>query len=57
MTVSPNPFADSPRQELDLEFLESNTVLVSGRAADGSDFFVRDPSSPAGVRGGAGPVS
>ena len=33
VTVSPNPFADALRQELDLE---SNTVLVSGRTADGT---------------------
>ena len=33
VTVAPNPFAESLRQELDLE---SNTVLVSGRAADGT---------------------
>lgn len=32
VTVSPNPFAVSLRQELDLE---SNTVLVSGRTAEG----------------------
>ena len=33
VTVSPNPFADSLRQELELE---SNTVRVSGRTADGT---------------------
>jgi len=38
VTVSPNPFADSLRQELDLE---SNTVRVSGLAADGAAVNLR----------------
>lgn len=32
--VSPNPFAEHPRQELDLE---TNTILVSGRTPDGAE--------------------
>ncbi len=38
VTVSPNPFADSLRQELELE---SNTVRVSGRTADGTAVSLR----------------
>jgi len=36
--VSPNPFAENLRQELDLE---SNTVLVSGRTTDGVEVRLR----------------
>jgi hypothetical protein len=38
VTVSPNPFADSLRQELELE---ANTVRVSGRTADGTAVSLR----------------
>ena len=38
IAISPNPFADRLRQELDLK---TNTILVSGRTADGADVSLR----------------